>query len=151
MPDALQPYTGPEAACPKCRVAGKCSTGHHPKPDRFCAKGFNCPAKWSVKEEHFLRHCINCDYEWIEGMPVDKPAEQPSQDARRRVELGVVEFHSESFSPGLIDRFYAVTNDLEAAACTVDLWLLDISRVLAEFGYEMEVYTNKPLFGEGVA
>lgn len=63
---------------------------------------------------------------------------------RRRVQLGVIEFHSDSFSPGLRQRFFHVTDDLRAAGCIVDLWLMDIATVLKEFGYEMEVYTTKP-------
>jgi transcriptional regulator with XRE-family HTH domain len=59
---------------------------------------------------------------------------------RRRVQLGVIEFHSSRLNPGLIERFYAVTKDLRDAACIVDLWLLDIAAVLNEFGYDMEIY-----------
>lgn len=58
----------------------------------------------------------------------------------RRVQLGVIEFHSESLNPGLIDRFYAVRDDLTEASCIVDLWLMDIATVLKEFGYDMRIY-----------
>jgi hypothetical protein len=58
----------------------------------------------------------------------------------REVNLGVIEFHSEQVNPGLIKRFYAVRDDLTAAACIVDLWLMDIASVLLEFGYEMKVF-----------
>jgi hypothetical protein len=61
----------------------------------------------------------------------------------REVQLGVIEFHSESYNPGLIDRFYAVRDDLTDAACIVDVWLMDIATVLSEFGYEMHIYTRK--------
>lgn len=61
----------------------------------------------------------------------------------REVQLGVIEFHSERLNPGLIKRFYEVRDDLTAAACIVDLWLLDIRAVLREFGYEMKVYSTK--------
>lgn len=60
--------------------------------------------------------------------------------AANRVELGVIEFHSERFNPGLIERFDAVRDDLTDAACIVDLWMKDIAAVLKEFGYEMHVY-----------
>lgn len=63
----------------------------------------------------------------------------------REVQLGVIEFHSERVNPGLIKRFYEVRDDLTAAGCIVDLWLLDIQTVLKEFGYEMKVFTEKPL------
>ena len=63
---------------------------------------------------------------------------------RRRVRLGVIEFHSERVNPGLIQRFRDVTEDLRDAGCIVDLWLFDIEAVLREFGYEMEIYTTKP-------
>jgi hypothetical protein len=58
------------------------------------------------------------------------------------VKLGVIEFHSERDNPGLIDRFYAVTDDLREAGCIVDLWLMDIASVLEEFGYDMRIYRN---------
>lgn len=63
----------------------------------------------------------------------------------RVVNLGVIEFHSDSFNPGLRERFFAVTDDLRASASIVDLWLLDIQTVLAEFGYKMTVETARPL------
>jgi hypothetical protein len=57
-----------------------------------------------------------------------------------RVELGVIEFHSEQLNPGLIDRFFAVRDDLTDSASIVDLWIMDIATVLGEFGYDMRVY-----------
>lgn len=62
----------------------------------------------------------------------------------RTVKLGVIEFHSPSFNPGLMERFYAVTKDLTAAGCIVDLWLMDIATVLSEFGYTMTIATDRP-------
>ena len=62
----------------------------------------------------------------------------------RVVELGVIEFHSERVNPGLIKRFYAVRDDLTAASCIVDLWLMDIATVLSEYGYTLTVTTDKP-------
>lgn len=62
---------------------------------------------------------------------------------RRKVELGVIEFHSSSFNPGLIDRFYAVVKDLRDSGSIVDLWLLDIAAVLKEFGYAMTITTTR--------
>ena len=62
----------------------------------------------------------------------------------RKVDLGVIEFHSERVNPGLIKRFYEVTNDLKASGSIVDLWLMDIATVLGEFGYTMTVTTEKP-------
>jgi hypothetical protein len=56
------------------------------------------------------------------------------------VELGVVEFHSESLNPGLVDRFHYVIDDLSDSSSIVDVWLMDIASVLAEFDYEMKVY-----------
>lgn len=64
--------------------------------------------------------------------------------ARRYVRLGVIEFHSKSFNPGLIERFFSVVKDLRDSASIVDLWLMDIRSVLKEFGYEMEVTTTRP-------
>ena len=64
--------------------------------------------------------------------------------ASRKVELGVIEFHSESFNPGLTRRFFAVTKDLTNSGSIVDLWLYDISRVLKEFGYKMTITTERP-------
>ena len=72
-------------------------------------------------------------------------AQQQEKSTRREVQLGVIEFHSERVNPGLIKRFYAIRDDLTAAGCIVDLWLMDIATVLGEFGYEMKVLTNKPL------
>jgi hypothetical protein len=60
----------------------------------------------------------------------------------RRVELGVIEFHSERLNPGLVERFYAVTEDLRDSGSIVDVWLMDIATVLAEFGYRMEIYST---------
>ena len=62
----------------------------------------------------------------------------------RTVQLGVIEFHSERVNPGLMKRFYAVTDDLKASGSIVDLWLMDIATVLSEFGYTMTVTTDKP-------
>jgi hypothetical protein len=64
--------------------------------------------------------------------------------ARRIVQLGVIEFHSNSLNPGLIERFYRVVDDLRQAGCIVDLWLMDIAAVLKEFGYDMEISTLRP-------
>lgn len=74
------------------------------------------------------------------GMGMEELLGVSSPPAANRVELGAIEFHSERFNPGLIERFFGVRDDLTAAACIVDLWLLDISAVLEEFGYEMHVY-----------
>ena len=59
---------------------------------------------------------------------------------QRLVNLGVIEFHSESYNPGLFRRFYDTIDDLSASAAIVDLWLVDIAAVLREFGYEMKVW-----------
>lgn len=64
------------------------------------------------------------------------------REERRRVRLGVIEFHSESLNPGLTQRFFDVVGDLRASGSIVDLWLLDIAKVLAEFGYSMEIYST---------
>jgi len=61
-------------------------------------------------------------------------------DSRRRVRLGVMEFHSERLNPGLCKRFYAVVNDLRESGGIVDVWLMDIAKVLEEFGCAMEIY-----------
>ncbi len=76
--------------------------------------------------------------------PVE-PAARPPEMPEREVQLGVIEFHSPQFNPGLIERFYAVRDDLTAAGSIVDVWLMDIATVLAEFGYTMRVTTKKPL------
>ena len=68
-------------------------------------------------------------------------------DGGREVSLGVIEFHSERVNPGLIKRFYAVRDDLTAAGAIVDLWLMDLQTVLAEHGYRLRVFTDKPLPG----
>jgi hypothetical protein len=62
---------------------------------------------------------------------------------RRKVKLGVIEFHSESYNPGLVKRFFEVTKDLRESASIVDLWLMDIQTVLKEFGYDMTITTTK--------
>lgn len=58
----------------------------------------------------------------------------------RHVHLGVIEFHSDKANPGLTARFYEVVKDLRDSGSIVDLWLMDIATVLAEFGYEMKIY-----------
>jgi hypothetical protein len=55
----------------------------------------------------------------------------------RKVQLGVIEFHSDSLNPGLRQRFFEVVLDLSKAI--VDVWLMDIAAVLKEYGYEMTV------------
>ncbi len=55
--------------------------------------------------------------------------------------LGVIQFHPQ---PDLRERFYAVRDDLTAAGCIVDLWLMDLATVLGEFGYEMTVRRIAP-------
>ena len=62
---------------------------------------------------------------------------------RRKVKLGVIEFHSESYNPGLVKRFFEVTEDLRESASIIDIWLMDIAAVLKEFGYDMTVTTTK--------
>ena len=69
----------------------------------------------------------------------------PPVSPKRTVQLGVIEFHSDRANPGLRQRFHAVTEDLRAAGCIVDLLLMDIATVLGEFGYEMTITTEKPL------
>ena len=60
----------------------------------------------------------------------------------KKVQLGVIEFHSERLNPGLVKRFYAVTDDLRESGSIVDVWLMDIASVLKEFGYQMEIYST---------
>jgi hypothetical protein len=62
----------------------------------------------------------------------------------RTVQLGVIEFHSESANPGFQRRFFDVVKDLRDSASIADLWLMDIATVLREFGYEMVITTDKP-------
>jgi hypothetical protein len=62
---------------------------------------------------------------------------------RREVKLGVIEFHSETANPGLVNRFFEITKDLTDSASIVDIWLMDIASVLKEFGYEMKITTKK--------
>src|SRR5271155_2049618 len=59
---------------------------------------------------------------------------------KRLVKLGVIEFHSESYNPGFVKRFFDVTKDLTDSASIADLWLMDIATVLKEFGYEMKIW-----------
>ena len=56
-----------------------------------------------------------------------------------KVQLGVIEFHSERSNPGLIKRFYEVTDDLRRSGSIVDVWLMDIAEVLREHGYLLEI------------
>lgn len=65
--------------------------------------------------------------------------------AKRVVNLGVIEFHSERVNPGLMKRFYEVVKDLRDSGSIIDIWLMDIASVLGEFGYRMTVSTDKPL------
>lgn len=67
--------------------------------------------------------------------------------ATRTVELGVIEFHSSSFNPGLIQDFFRVVHDLRDAGCIVDLWLMDIATTLKKYGYEMKITTDHPAPG----
>ncbi|MCJ2057311.1 hypothetical protein MKL09_12175 [Methylobacterium sp. J-048] len=50
--------------------------------------------------------------------------------------LGLIKFHSQD---DMRDRFYHVVNDLRAAGCIVDLWLMDLATVMGEHGYEMTI------------
>jgi hypothetical protein len=68
------------------------------------------------------------------------PTRKQKRCKRRLVNLGVIEFHSESYNPGLVKRFFDVTKDLTDSASIADLWLMDIASVLKEFGYEMKVW-----------
>lgn len=61
---------------------------------------------------------------------------------RRTVKLGVIEFHE---NPALRERFYDVVDDLQAASCIVDVWLMDIATVLSEYGYALTITTDAPL------
>lgn len=67
------------------------------------------------------------------------PPEAPPEPQGRKVKLGVIEFHSPRLNPGLIERFYAVVDDLRESGSIVDVWLMDIAKVLSEFGYEMTI------------
>ena len=63
----------------------------------------------------------------------------------RKVQLGVIEFHSERLNPGLTKRFYSVRDGLMATGAIVDLWLMNIASVLREFSYEMTIVsTSQP-------
>ena len=63
----------------------------------------------------------------------------------RKVQLGVIEFHSERLNPGLTKRFYSVRDGPMATGAIVDLWLMNIASVLREFGYEMTIVsTSQP-------
>jgi hypothetical protein len=91
--------------------------------------------------------CHYVDTETTKAMPIPECAE-PAQwplTGPREVKLGVIEFHSPNVNPGLMERFYAVRDDLTAAGAIVDLWLMDIQTVLAEHGYQMRVFTDKPM------
>jgi hypothetical protein len=68
------------------------------------------------------------------------PTRKQKRCKRRLVNLGAIEFHSESYNPGLVKRFFDVTKDLTDSASIADLWLMDIASVLKEFGYEMKVW-----------
>ena len=63
---------------------------------------------------------------------------------QREVKLGVVEFHSDPFNPGLRQRFFEVVDDLQKSASIVDLWMTDLAQVMAEFGYKMTITTDRP-------
>lgn len=76
---------------------------------------------------------------------VERLVDERLSTDERVVKLGVIEFHSERFNPGLIKRFYEVTKDLRDSGSIVDLWLMDIATVLKEFGYEMQVTTKREL------
>lgn len=52
-------------------------------------------------------------------------------------EFGVIEFGNK---PELCKRFWFVIDDLTKAGCIVDIWLNDISKVLEEFGYRVDIY-----------
>ena len=60
---------------------------------------------------------------------------------RPEFKYGVIELHS---NEALRERFYDVVQDLRAAACIVDLWVMDIAAVLREHGYEMTIKRVEP-------
>lgn len=77
-------------------------------------------------------------------LPRLKPREpwpDPPQVASRgrRVDLGVVELHS---NEALRRDFYHVLHDLRESAATVDLWLMDIATILERHGYSLTIYTE---------
>lgn len=75
----------------------------------------------------------------------DNPKSQSrrnKESKRRLVNLGTIEFHSESYNPGFAKRFFDVTKDLTDSAAVADLWLMDIASVLKEFGYEMKIWES---------
>lgn len=93
-----------------------------------------------------LPRCAYCGYSEVK--PCQTEAEGEACKARRlqrardvtpvgeAAQLGLIQFHSQD---ALRERFYHVVDDLQAAGCIVDLWLLDIASVMAEHGYEMTV------------
>jgi hypothetical protein len=64
---------------------------------------------------------------------------------RRKVKLGRIEFHSQSFNPDLLKDFYAVVDDLRESGSIIDLWLMDIATTLKRHGYDMTITTKRPL------
>lgn len=89
------------------------------------------------------RGVANQPWQGIRNRIRELVASQPAAPAtpRQQVKLGVVEFHPQD---ALREQFYLVVNDLRAAGCIVDLWLLDIAAVLKNHGYSMEVYRAAP-------
>lgn len=55
------------------------------------------------------------------------------------LKLGVIELHTAK-NAELIKRFYQVRDDLTAAGCIVDLWVMDIATVLGEYGYSLRLF-----------
>jgi len=74
------------------------------------------------------------------------PTTKQKRRPRRLIKLGIIEFNSESYNPGLVKRFCDITKDLTDSASIVDIWLMDIASVLKEFGYEMKIWdvTDRP-------
>lgn len=98
-----------------------------------------------VNEFRFHIHALQNMIAWRVARRADPEywgaanTEPSAREEGTLVKLGVVEFHSDRLNPGLIERFYAVTDDLRGSGSIVDLWLMDIAAVLNEFGYDMKI------------
>lgn len=71
---ALPPYSGPSAACAKCRNVGALTRYRGPQSGRTLSK-LNGKRRPGPLPERLERECHRCDYQWDEALPADDRAD----------------------------------------------------------------------------
>lgn len=110
--EGLPPFSGDNAACPKCGYQGA-STVHHPGRSLLCGAA-------GARGEHLCRACLRCEYGWSEALAQPPDAgDQPAPDGARPATRITVTCHGQTeileFPAGEATELERVNAELRAA------------------------------------